>query len=88
MTLRYFDPSYQIRSQPANTEDAVLCDRFARHAVHAAMAGRTGMIVGFLNGQFVHIPVDLLSAGSKRVDLYGELWHAVLASTGQSLQLA
>lgn len=83
MTLRYFDPSYQIRSQPANTEDAVLCDRFARHAVHAAMAGKTGMIVGAIHGQCVNVPLDLLSGASKRVDPQGELWHAVLASTGQ-----
>jgi hypothetical protein len=31
-------PSYLIRSSPANTADAVLCDLYARNAVHAAMA--------------------------------------------------
>ncbi len=81
--LRYFDPSYQIRGCPANTDDAVLCDRFARHAVHAAMSGRTGLVIGFLHGQFVHVPMSLITAGVKRVDLDGELWHAVLSSTGQ-----
>lgn len=83
MSMRYFDPSYQIRGCPANTEDSLLCDRMARHAVHAAMSGRTGLVISFLNGQFVHVPIDLIAAGGKRLDLDGELWRAVLSSTGQ-----
>lgn len=83
MTLRYFDPSYQIRGRPANTEDGLLCDRMGRHAVHAAMAGRTGLVISYLNGQFVHVPIDLIAQGGKQVDLEDELWRAVLSSTGQ-----
>jgi 6-phosphofructokinase 1 len=83
MTLRYFDPSYQIRGRPTNTEDAMLCDRLGRHAVHAAMAGKTGLVVSFLHGQFVHVPIGLIAQGSKRLDLEGELWRGVLSSTGQ-----
>lgn len=83
MTMRYFDPSYLIRGVAANTEDAVLCDRYARHAVHAAMAGKTGMVIGFMNGQFVHIPIALLVGAGRRLHEAGELWHAVLATTGQ-----
>jgi 6-phosphofructokinase 1 len=83
MTLRYFDPSYQIRGCPADTEDALLCDRMGRHAVHAALAGKTGLVVGFLHGQFVHIPIGVIAEGSKRLDLDGELWRAVLSCTGQ-----
>ncbi len=83
MTMRYFDPSYQIRGCPANTEDALLCDRMARHAVHAAMSGRTDMVISYLNDQFVHVPIDLIAAGGKRLDLEGELWQAVISSTGQ-----
>ena len=83
MTLRYFDPSYLIRGCPANTEDALLCDRMGRHAVHAAMSGRTGLVIGFLHGQFVHVPIDLITAGSKRLDPDGELWSAVLSTTRQ-----
>jgi len=86
MTLRYFDPSYQIRGCPANNEDALLCDRMARHAVHAAMAGKTGLVISFLNGQFVHVPIDMIAAGGKKVELDDELWRAVLASTGQPLR--
>ena len=81
MTLRYFDPSYQIRARPANSEDAVLCDRLGRYAVHAAMAGKTGLVVSFLHGQFVHVPINLITRSSKRLDLEGELYRAVLAAT-------
>jgi 6-phosphofructokinase 1 len=83
MTLRYFDPSYQIRGRPANNEDALLCDRMGRYAVHAAMAGKTGLVISYLNGQFVHVPIDIIASGGKRVDLDGELWRAVLSSTSQ-----
>jgi 6-phosphofructokinase 1 len=83
MTLRYFDPNYQIRGRPANTEDGLLCDRMGRHAVHAAMAGKTGLVISYLNGQFVHVPIDMIVSGGKRVNLEGELWRAVLSSTGQ-----
>ncbi len=83
MAMRYFNPSYQIRGCPANTEDALLCDRMGRHAVHAAMSGRTGLVISYLNGQFVHVPIDLIVSGGKRLDLDGELWRAVLSSTGQ-----
>ncbi|MES2657540.1 MAG: ATP-dependent 6-phosphofructokinase [Verrucomicrobiota bacterium] len=83
MTMRYFDPSYQIRGCPANTEDALLCDRLGRHAVHAAMSGRTGLVISYLNGQFVHVPIDVIADGGKHLDLEGELWRAVLSSTGQ-----
>jgi 6-phosphofructokinase 1 len=84
IAMRYFDPSYQIRGCPANTEDALLCDRMARHAVHAAMAGKTGLVISYLNDQFVHVPIDQIVRGSKRLDLEGELWRAVLSSTGQA----
>jgi 6-phosphofructokinase 1 len=61
VVLRYFDPSYQVRSVPANCEDALLCDLYARHAVHAAMAGKTGVVIGFLHERFIHVPIELLA---------------------------
>jgi 6-phosphofructokinase 1 len=42
--VRYFDPSYAIRSVPANAYDSAYCLRLAHAAVHAAMAGRTEVI--------------------------------------------
>jgi 6-phosphofructokinase 1 len=84
--IRYFDPSYQIRSRPANSEDALLCDLFARHAVHAAMAGKTGVVIGFLHERFIHVPIELLATHTTRLDPAGGWWRSVLAATGQPTQ--
>jgi 6-phosphofructokinase 1 len=82
-TLRYFDPSYIIRSVPADAEDAIFCDLLARHAAHAAMAGKTGLVIGSLHDQFIHVPIEMLAHEKKCVDPNGPAWHAVLAATGQ-----
>ena len=81
--LRYFDPGYLIRSCPANAEDAIHCDLFARNAVHAAMAGKTGLVVGHLHDRFIHVPIELLASQQKRLDPAASQWQAVLAATGQ-----
>jgi 6-phosphofructokinase 1 len=83
IAMRYFDPSYQVRSRPANCEDALLCDLFARHAVHAAMAGKTGVVIGFLHERFIHVPIELLATHTKRLNPAGGWWRSVLATTGQ-----
>lgn len=82
--LRYLDPSYTVRSVPSNAADSVLCDLFARNAVHAAMAGRTGVVIGLLHDSFILVPIELLTAEKKRIDPDGNHWRAVLASTGQA----
>ena len=81
--MRYFDPSYLVRSSPANAEDSILCDLFARHAVHAAMAGKTGLVIGFLHDRFIHVPIALLATQQKRVDPDGAAWSALLSATRQ-----
>lgn len=81
--LRYFDPSYLIRSVPAGAEDAVLCDFFARNAVHAAMAGKSGLLIGLQHDTFTHVPIELLNRHKKRLDLASPAWLGVLAATGQ-----
>jgi len=83
VVLRYFDPSYEVRSCPANCEDALLCDIYARHAVHAAMAGKTGIVIGYLHDRFIHVPIEVLAKKTKRLDPNTGWWHAVLAATGQ-----
>jgi len=83
VVIRYFDPSYQVRSRAANCEDALLCDLFARHAVHAAMAGKTGVVIGFLHERFIHVPIELLAGRTKRLDPASGWWRSVLATTGQ-----
>ena len=81
--MRYFEPSYIVRSSPANAEDAVLCDAFARHAAHAAMAGKTGVVIGYLHDLFIHVPIELLATQPKRLDHNSPIWSAVLSATGQ-----
>ncbi len=83
-TLRYFDPNYIIRSVPADAEDSMLCDLFARHAAHAAMAGKTGLVVGILHDRFIHVPIELLTSKKKCMDPTSPSWQAVLAATGQA----
>jgi 6-phosphofructokinase 1 len=82
-TVRYFDPSYSIRSVPADAEDAILCDQYARNAAHAGMAGKTGLIIGLLHDRFIHVPIELAVQTKKRLNPDSGTWHAVLASTGQ-----
>lgn len=81
--LKYIDPSYVVRSVAANAEDDMLCDQFARRAVHAGMAGKTDMMIGHVSGQFVHVPLEMATARKRRVAPEGELWTAVLSTTGQ-----
>jgi 6-phosphofructokinase 1 len=88
IAMRYFDPSYQVRSRPANSEDALLCDLFARYAVHAAMAGKTGVVIGFLHERFIHVPIEVLATHTKRLDPASGWWRSVLATTGQPERFA
>jgi len=83
IVMRYFDPSYLIRSNAANASDSLLCDLYARNAVHAAMAGKTGLVIGFLHDAFIHIPIEMLVLQKKQIDTDGLRWKAVLAVTGQ-----
>ena len=83
MGVKYFDPSYYIRSAPANTADSLLTERFARHAVHAALAGKTDLFVGYWNGRIVHVPLPLSTGQVRRLAPQSELWSAVQAITGQ-----
>jgi len=83
MVMRYLDPSYLIRGRPADAEDSMLCDLLARNAAHAAMAGKTGLVIGSVHDVFVHVPIEILAREVKRIDPDGPWWHAVLASTGQ-----
>jgi 6-phosphofructokinase 1 len=83
ISLRYIDPSYAIRSVEANSYDSVYCLQLAQSAVHAAMAGKTGVVVGQFRRRFVHIPVELLNRETNQVNPDGDLWWSVLENTGQ-----
>ena len=83
VTVKYIDPSYTIRSCPADASDAVLCYRLARMAVHAAMAGRTNCVVGRLNDDYSLVPIPLATIERRKVELTSNLWASVLDATGQ-----
>lgn len=86
-TVKYIDPSYLIRSLPANANDHVFCSFLGRDAVHAGMAGKTELIIGNWNNAFVHIPLSASVGKRKQVNPQGKLWQSVLQATGQySLQ--
>ncbi len=87
LNLKYIDPSYIIRSLPANAHDSALCLLLGQNAVHAGMSGRTNMVVGFWNHQFTHVPIGLATSARKKLDPDGWLWSSVLASTGQPRQM-
>ncbi|WP_239328800.1 ATP-dependent 6-phosphofructokinase [Frankia sp. CiP3] len=86
LNLKYIDPSYVIRSVPANPYDSVYCIRLAHAAVHAAMSGRTEMVVGRWRRRFVHVPIPLAISHRSQVDPAGDLWLSVLEATGQPVQ--
>ncbi|MGC9329103.1 MAG: ATP-dependent 6-phosphofructokinase, partial [Candidatus Hinthialibacter sp.] len=81
--VRYIDPSYYVRSLPAIPSDRMYCLRLAHDAVHAAMSGRTGMVVGYWNSSYIHIPIEEAVSKRKQLDPESDLWLSVLESTGQ-----
>lgn len=83
VTMRYFDPSYFIRSAPANSSDSLYCMRLGNNAVHAAMTGRTKMIVSLANDHFVHVPIKAVISKRNKVDPESSLWRDVIDNTGQ-----
>ncbi len=83
INMKYIDPSYMIRSLPANANDSVFCGFLGRNAVHAGMAGKTKLLIGRWNSHFVHVPMESSVNRRKKVSPTGELWSAVLEATGQ-----
>jgi 6-phosphofructokinase 1 len=85
VTLKFIDPSYIIRSVPANANDRVYCGFLGQNAVHAAMAGKTGMVVSRLLSRYVHLPLHLVTRKRKKLNVESDYWRSVLESTGQIL---
>ena len=83
ITLKYIDPSYTIRSMPANAYDSVFCLLLGYNAVHAGMTGRTNMFIGHSHNQFTHVPIPLAAYERKRIDSLGRMWEDVISCTGQ-----
>ena len=83
-SVKYFDPSYMIRSVPAQGADAIHCYMLAKNAVHAAMAGRTNCVVGKCADVYMLVPIALATAERQKVDPNGPLWQAVVDVTRQA----
>jgi 6-phosphofructokinase 1 len=83
INIKYIDPSYMIRSLPANANDKVFCGFLGRNAVHAGMAGKTKLLISRWNNRFIHVPMACSAAQRKQVMPDGELWSAVMEATGQ-----
>jgi hypothetical protein len=82
-SVKYFDPSYTIRSVPARGTDAIRCYMLARNAVHAAMAGRTDCVVGNLGESYALVPIKLATIERQTISLKSDLWRSVMDATGQ-----
>ena len=82
-SVKYIDPSYIIRSVPAAANDKVYCGFLGQYAVHAAMAGRTGVVIAKVQSRYIHMPLDLVTMERRRLSINSDLWRAVLESTGQ-----
>jgi 6-phosphofructokinase 1 len=87
INLKYIDPSYVIRSSPANPGDSIYCERLGNAAVHAAMAGKTKLIIGLVNNEFVHLPIKAAISQRSHVDPEGNLWRDTLDATHQPAQM-
>jgi 6-phosphofructokinase 1 len=83
INLKYIDPSYMIRSAPAAPIDSIYCERLGNNAVHAAMAGKTKLIVGLVHNKFVHLPIRVVTSKKNYVYPEGSLWRDCLDATGQ-----
>ncbi len=86
-SLKYIDPSYLIRSAPATPSDSLFAGILGQMAVHAAMAGKTGMFVSYWNDQFTHVPIAAVVSQTKRLDPTGHLWQSVVECSGQPVQM-
>ena len=82
VSVKYIDPSYIIRSQPANANDSIYCARLSADAVHAAMAGKTGMLLGLVHSYYVHIPIEMAVSRRNVIDPNSDMWRSVLEVTG------
>jgi len=86
-SLKYIDPSYTIRSIPADANDSAFCLLLGQNAVHAGIAGRTNMVVGYWANDFTHVPIRMATLKRKKVDPEERLWNTVLTVTGQPSEI-
>ncbi len=86
INLKYIEPSYLIRSVPANASDSIYCSSLGQYSVHAAMAGKTGLLVALRKDEYVHLPLSAAISG-RQIDPEGNVWMRVLETTGQPAKM-
>jgi len=85
-TVKFIDPSYMIRSVPANAADSQLCTRLSQTAVHGAMAGMTGFISGVVHNRMVCLPMKYVVEQSPcHMNVEGHTWERILCDTLQPI---
>jgi len=85
INLKYIDPGYQIRASVTVASDSVYCERLGNNAVHAAMAGKTKLVIGLVHDKFVHLPIKMVTQHRNAVNPEGSLWRDTLDATGQPI---
>ncbi len=87
ISLKYIDPSYMVRAAPANAHDSIFCVQLGQNAAHAAMSGKTGLVIGSWHSCFTHVPIRLAVSRKKQVSPESPLWLSVLSETGQPISM-
>ncbi len=87
INLKYIDPSYIIRSAPAVPKDSIFCTFLGQSAVHAAMSGKTDLVIGQWNNIYTHVPIELAISKRKLIDPNSRFWSNVLEATGQPVDM-
>jgi 6-phosphofructokinase 1 len=82
INLKYIEPSYLIRSVPANASDSIYCNSLGQYAVHAGMAGKTAILVALMKDEYVHLPLNTVTS-SRKINPQDNTWLRVLETTGQ-----
>eukprot|EP00434_Breviolum_minutum_P015999 symbB.v1.2.014104.t1/scaffold1018.1/size143800/6 len=73
-----------IRAVPANAFDSIYCSVLAQMAVHAALAGYTGISVGKVDERYVMLPIhSIVDKGARKVELKGRVFERLMTTTGQ-----
>jgi 6-phosphofructokinase 1 len=82
--VSYIDPTYAIRSVPANSGDCLLCSRLAQNAVHGVMYGFQGFSTGSVRNSICYIPLTtMILAKTNRVSVRSRPWLRLVAVNDQ-----
>ncbi|MBP5437621.1 MAG: ATP-dependent 6-phosphofructokinase [Treponema sp.] len=87
INLKYIDPSYEVRASVTTANDSIYCERLGNNAVHAAMAGKTKIVIGLVHDKYVHIPITMATLKRNTVDPESSLWRDCLDATLQPVYM-